>query len=156
MIDTGLKGKVVLVTGANSPMGIGAATARAFAAQGAHLYVTYLRPKDEQEDAEKQPTHGDVPRPGDDYYMALQRQSAELLIEDIRRQGGKAEAAEVDLSDPAVIPTLFDNVEAALGPLDVVVNNAAYSTHDTFLPHPLNRGTPTNQRGEPRFAFRGQ
>ncbi len=34
-MDTGLSGKIVLITGAAS--GIGAATARAFAAEGAHL-----------------------------------------------------------------------------------------------------------------------
>ncbi|RLC99386.1 MAG: hypothetical protein DRI77_02875 [Chloroflexi bacterium] len=41
MIDPGLKGKVALVTGANH--GIGAATAKAFAAQGAMVFITYLR-----------------------------------------------------------------------------------------------------------------
>jgi 3-oxoacyl-[acyl-carrier protein] reductase len=41
MIDTGLYGKVVLVTGANH--GIGAATARAFAAQGTSVLIQYLR-----------------------------------------------------------------------------------------------------------------
>ncbi len=40
MIDTGLNGRVVLITGANHR--IGAATARAFAAQGAAVFLQYL------------------------------------------------------------------------------------------------------------------
>ncbi len=41
MLDTGLKDKVVLVTGANHR--IGAATAEAFAEQEASVFVHYLR-----------------------------------------------------------------------------------------------------------------
>jgi NAD(P)-dependent dehydrogenase (short-subunit alcohol dehydrogenase family) len=43
MIDPGLRDKVVLVTGANNRFGIGAAIAGAFAAQGAAVFITYLR-----------------------------------------------------------------------------------------------------------------
>jgi NAD(P)-dependent dehydrogenase (short-subunit alcohol dehydrogenase family) len=41
MVDYGLKDKVVLITGANH--GIGAAAARAFAAEGASVLINYLR-----------------------------------------------------------------------------------------------------------------
>ena len=39
MIDPGLTDKVVLITGANH--GIGAASAKAFAGQGAMVFITY-------------------------------------------------------------------------------------------------------------------
>lgn len=37
------EGKSILVTGANNPLGIGAATARAFALRGAKVALTYLK-----------------------------------------------------------------------------------------------------------------
>ena len=48
MIDPGLQDKVVLVTGANNPFGIGAAIAAAFAAQGTSVFITYLRSRPEE------------------------------------------------------------------------------------------------------------
>jgi len=41
MIDTGLRDKVVVVTGANNPHGIGAAVARAFVMQKAKVFLHY-------------------------------------------------------------------------------------------------------------------
>jgi len=43
MIDPGLKDRVVLITAANNPYGIGASVASAFAAQGAKVFLDYLR-----------------------------------------------------------------------------------------------------------------
>jgi len=43
MIAPGLGGKVVVVTGANNPHGIGAGVAKAFAAQGATVFLHYFR-----------------------------------------------------------------------------------------------------------------
>ena len=43
MIDYGLKNKVVLITGANNPQGIGAATALAFAREGAKVVLVYKK-----------------------------------------------------------------------------------------------------------------
>jgi len=114
MIDTHLKDKVVLVTGAN--YGIGAATARAFAAEGARVVIHYL----------------DAPPPDkwDDTYTALHvvkgRPPAEAIARQIQQQGGRAIAVPGDLSIPATAPTLFDQVEAAYGPVDVLVNNAVH------------------------------
>jgi 3-oxoacyl-[acyl-carrier protein] reductase len=46
-VDTDLAGRVVLITGA--ARGIGAATARAFAGEGARVVVNYLTSRDEAE-----------------------------------------------------------------------------------------------------------
>ena len=43
MIDYGLKGRVALITGVNNPQGIGAATALAFAREGAKLVLVYKK-----------------------------------------------------------------------------------------------------------------
>ena len=43
MIDYGLKDRVALITGANNPQGIGAATASAFAREGAKVVLVYKK-----------------------------------------------------------------------------------------------------------------
>ena len=127
MLDTGLNQRVVLITGANNPYGIGAATARAFAAQGASVFLHYWRqPAPEQRE---NPT-----TPGEAFYSAQQEQTPERLIQEIRAGGGRAESWEADLSHPEVVPELLNRAEQALGQVDILVNNAAYWEADTFLP----------------------
>ncbi len=128
MIDPGLDGKVVLVTGANNPYGIGAATAKAFAAQGARVFIHFFRPPNAYSGAEG------VRGPGSAFYQAQQGKTADEVLEAIRRRGGQAAAWEADLSDPENIPQLFDQVEAVFGPVDILVNNAAAWEGDTFVP----------------------
>ena len=43
MVDYGLKDRVVIITGANNPQGIGAATACAFAREGAKVALVYKK-----------------------------------------------------------------------------------------------------------------
>jgi 3-oxoacyl-[acyl-carrier protein] reductase len=129
MIDTGLKNKVVLVTGGNNPRGIGAATARAFAAQGSLVFIHYFRSnRDTAKDLKE------IEEVGGEWYNAAQTMPGESIAGEIRAQGGRAEAWEADLADPGVVPELFDRAEHAVGPVDVLINNAAYCDPDTFIP----------------------
>ena len=125
MIDTGLSGKVALVTGANH--GIGAATARAFAAQGARVFIHYLRAA-----APPDSSTVDVEEPGEALYGAQRAKGADELVQAILTMGGRAASWEANLSEADNIPVLYDKAEAALGPVDVLVNNAAHWEPDTF------------------------
>jgi 3-oxoacyl-[acyl-carrier protein] reductase len=96
-MDLGLSGKVALVTGGGR--GLGRATALAFAAEGARVAVSY------------------VSRAGD----------ADRLVQEIAsHHGTKAVSVRADISVPEEIRAMFDRAEQALGPVDVLVNNAGH------------------------------
>ncbi len=131
MINPQLTGKVVLVTGANH--GIGAATAHAFAAQGAKVAITYWRNPAQYSDAELAEAVA-AGIGGSTLYTAELQRDGQRLAAEIRAQGGIAVALEADLGDPANIPRLFDWCETQLGPVDVLVNNHTYCVLETFDP----------------------
>lgn len=142
MIHTRLQNKVTLVTGVNNPLGVGAAAAKAFAAEGAKVFGTYLaRPA-------RSATTG---RFGLEFYETQISKSPDEVVDAVRGLGGAMEVVPADLSDPAIIPLLFDQAEEVFGPVDVLVNNAAYDAPDTFAPqsHPADTdktvwGCPTS------------
>jgi 3-oxoacyl-[acyl-carrier protein] reductase len=119
---------VALVTGANQ--GIGAAAARALAAQDAAVFLTYLRLG--SDDPGVQAMQSTAPATAA-RYAATRASGPETVVEAIMQAGGRAAAWEADLSDAAVAPALFDRAEAAFGPVEILVNNADAWTGDTFL-----------------------
>mgnify|MGYP002737224983 CR=1 FL=1 len=115
MIDTGLDGKTVLVTGGSG--NIGGAISRAFAAQGARVAVHYL--------GEPTPPAGSV------VYEHVSPSLAE--VEAFVASMPHSVAVEEDLSADGAAGRLLDRVEELTGPVDVLVNNAAHAeSPDTF------------------------
>ena len=93
-LQTGLKDKVVLVTGGSR--GIGQAMVRGFAAEGAKVVFTY----------------------------ASQEAQAQELVGALQSQGAFVSAARVDVRDGAGMAGIIDMIEKEHGRLDVLVNNA--------------------------------
>jgi NAD(P)-dependent dehydrogenase (short-subunit alcohol dehydrogenase family) len=114
-----LTDKVVLITGAKR---LGAEVAKAVAARGADVALTYNRSRDESEAA----------------------------AEEIRAMGRRALAIAADVSDPAACDALVQRIASELGRLDVVVNMASLYhavTFDTLTPEEFDRQLSVDLRG---------
>ena len=94
MINLDLQGRRALVTGGSG--GLGRAIAETLAAAGAQVAVHYRKGLNE----------------------------AEAVVAAIRKHGGKAQAFQADVADPAAVEKLLQAVEGAFGGLDILVNNA--------------------------------
>ncbi|GAA3105215.1 SDR family NAD(P)-dependent oxidoreductase [Nonomuraea salmonea] len=105
-MELGLAGKVVLVTGGSGS--IGAAMAEAFAAEGAHVALTF------RDNAQR----------------------AEELARVIGERGGRAMVVKYDLADPAAIRSCVSAVLDEWGRLDVLVLSA--SAQDGTRTAPVN------------------
>jgi len=134
MIDTKLKDKVAIVTGANQ--GIGAAIAKALVAQGVKVFITYFRVSSEDKSFDDK---SDPSIPGDALYKANLMKDASEVLAEIKNMGGQAIAYECDLSKSENITEIFNKAEIAFGQVDILVNNAAYCKADTFLLDPDER-----------------
>lgn len=97
-----LTGKVAMVTGASK--GIGAAAAKALAAEGAAVAVNY----------------------------SSGHEAAEWVVSQIRSGGGRAIAIQADVSKRADVERMFAETKKAFGSMNVVVNNAGVFRFEPF------------------------
>ena len=106
-------GKVIIVTGASKPNGIGSETARKFAQEGAQAIVITSRQHSETE--------------------------AKIVTEQLKELGTKVLWIPGDISDPNTPRHIIETTKQAFGQIDVIVNNAgvkidkpinSISTHD--------------------------
>jgi glucose 1-dehydrogenase len=94
LMDLGLKGRRILVTGANS--GIGASISRELAAAGARVAINYV-------------VHPEL---------------ADQLVAEIKSSGADAIAVQADVGNPAQVGAMFASVTQSWGGVDVLINNA--------------------------------
>ena len=93
-MDLKLSGKRVLVTGGNS--GLGAAMVRAFAAEHARVAINYV----------------------------VHPEQTEQLAAQLRAAGSEVLALQADVSQADAVAAMFQQLDAAWGGVDVLLNNA--------------------------------
>jgi 7-alpha-hydroxysteroid dehydrogenase len=133
-----LDGRVAVVTG--SSRGIGKAIAVAFAAEGARVAVVA-----------RTEAQWDPRMPG----------TIHDTVAEISAAGGTALAVGADLANPDEVEMVIDRAKAGLGPVDILVNNAALTIpgrppKEARVPGPsapLPEGAARSGGGIPRSSF---
>ena len=126
-MDTGLKGKVVLITGASRNMGRLAALA--FAKEGANLALC----------------------------TSAKMKELHAVADEARAFGVKVVAEQCDVAEPASVAAFVDKVKAQLGTVHVVLNNAVFRGVEAPLLKETDESWETNFRvnlGGPRNVCR--
>jgi 3-oxoacyl-[acyl-carrier protein] reductase len=122
-----LKNKVVLITGANNPLGIGAATVFKFAEEGASVVIVYKRLSFKYNSDN---THEN----GYDKYYKLWSEDATLVEQKLQKITDNYLVIEKDITDDNAANYIFDLIIKKFGSVDILVNNAAtYVENDTIF-----------------------
>ena len=118
MVDYGLKDKVVIITGVNNPWGIGAATALAFAREGAKLVLTYKK-VDRKFDPDK------INKNGIDRYYSANAGNTDTLERKLKEINADYIILESDISDEQSVKNIYSVALDKYGKINVLFNNAA-------------------------------
>ncbi len=100
-----LEGRIAFVSGASRPLGNGRAIALALAKMGADVAVSALNHMD----------------------------GALAVVEEIKKTGRRSVAVQMDVSNYADVQKGFEVIKAELGPVNILVNNAALMNHNISI-----------------------
>lgn len=146
MIDYGLKDKVVLITGANNPQGIGATAALAFAREGAKVILVYKR-------IARAFDKNKVDRNGADRYFAANAGNADAVANKLKAMNVDFLVLESDISDENSVKKIYSAAIERYGKVDILVNNAAdcdcdgFDTIEKITPQIIDDTFAVNVRG---------
>ncbi len=118
MVNYGLKDKVVLITGANNPEGIGAETALLFAKQQAKIAIVYKKIKQPYNNTK-------TDKMGLDRYFKANNGDTSFIEKRLSTLNVDFTIIEGDISDEVCVKHIFEKVRKQLGTVDILVNNAA-------------------------------
>ena len=113
-MEHNLRGRIALVTGVSRRKGIGFAVADRLAAMGADVFCHAFTPYDGE-----QPWGADCG-------------GVKLLQEELQRHGTRIEFMQADLADPTAPSSIIAATIRALGHVDILVANHAYSVSGTL------------------------
>lgn len=146
MVEYGLKNKVAIVTGANNPYGIGAATALAFAREGARVVLVYKKlPRSFDENK--------TDKNGTDRYFKANAGTADQVAEQLEALGATYLVLERDITDAEAVKEIYATVLERYGRVDILVNNAAdgdmdgIDTIESITPAVIDETFAVNVRG---------
>ena len=146
MINYGLKNRVVLITGANNPQGIGATTALAFAREGAKVLLVYkkiFRPFDKNK----------TDKNGTDRYFKANAENADIVESKLKGINADYIILESDISNEVDVKAIYSTVMERYGKIDILVNNAAegdmdgLDTIEKITPNVIDDTFAVNVRG---------
>jgi 3-oxoacyl-[acyl-carrier protein] reductase len=118
-MQTNLKGKVALVTGASR--GLGRAIALALGEAGADVAVTDLLIEGETQDSQALERYSALAG----YFSKTGEIKTRSTAEEIQVMGSKSCALKMDVADLEEVKRVVQAIEDRLGPVDILVNNAA-------------------------------
>ena len=125
MVNYGLKDRVAIITGTNNPQGIGAATALAFAREGAKAVLVYKK-------VFRSFDRNKTDQNGVDRYYAANAGDAAAVECKLKEMNADYMILERDISGEAAVKEIYEAVMDRYGRVDVLVNNAATDDENGF------------------------